>query len=335
MFAIRMPFGRRPSPHHLVTALVAALVVPLAPAMAADTWPARPLTLVVPYPPGGAADTVARIYADALSAALAQNVIVDNKPGAGTAIAAEAVASAPADGYTLSLVPTGQVTVLPHIVKNLRFDPVKSFTPVSLLAYTSLVVASNERVPATTLGELVKLAKERPGDLSYSSSGSGTIVHLAGEYLRQVTGTDLLHVPFKGSAPAVTAVLGGNVDLAVDTLTILAPQIQGGKLRGLAITSRERSPLLPNVPTVAEAGYPGFEVTSWFGLSVADGTPAAIVQRLNGEIAKAAADPAVRAKLAAQGLEAWASTSAAYAEQIRSDSAKYGRVVEQSSITFD
>jgi tripartite-type tricarboxylate transporter receptor subunit TctC len=301
----------------------------------AAEWPSQAIKLVVPYPPGGAADTVARIYADALTASLGQPVLIDNRPGAGTALAAEFVANSPADGYTLALVPTGQLTVLPHIVAKLKFDPETSFAPISLLAYTGLVIAANDSVPVSNLTELVSLAKSKPGALSYSSSGSGTIVHLAGEYLRLSTGTDLLHVPFKGSAPAVTAVLGGNVDLAVDTLTILAPQIQAGKLKGLAIASKERSPLLPDVPTVAEQGYPDFVVTSWFGLSAPAATPAAVVSTLNQAVANAAADKSVQDKLAAQGLVAWPSTAEAFRAQVRSDSAKYADVVRQSHITFD
>src|SRR5690606_7851207 len=312
-----------------VSALAGAL-----PAQASD-WPTKPITFIVPYPPGGAADTVARIYADALSGSLGQTVVVENKPGAGTAIAAELVANSPADGYTLSLVPTGQLTVLPHIVNNLKFDPFKSFAPVSLLASTGVVIAANDKVPVQSLQELIELAKAKPGELSYSSSGSGTIIHLAGEYFLQQTGTELLHVPFRGSAPAVTSVLGGNVDLAVDTLTILAPQIQGGKLRGLAIASAERSALLRDVPTVAELGYPGFEVTSWFGLAVAAATPADIVERLNQEINQAAASQQVKDKLATQGLTAWPSTPEAFATQIRSDYDKYGDVVRSANITFD
>lgn len=323
---------RRFIPFLALTAL-AALGAPFA--AHAETWPARPLKLIVPYPPGGAADSVARIYADALGESLKQAVVVENKPGAGTAIAAEAVANGPADGHTLSLVPTGQLTVLPHIAKNLKFDPFRSFAPVSTLAFTGLVIAANDSVRAKSLTELVTQAKAQPGKLSYSSSGSGTITHLAGASFGLATGADILHVPFKGSAPAVTAVLGGEVNLAVDTLTVLAPQIRGGKLRGLAIASRERSPLLPEVPTVAEAGYPDFEVTSWFGLAVAAATPPEIVARLSSEIARAAAQPSVREKLAAQGLEARSSSPEKFAELIRNDHAKYGRVVREAAIRFD
>jgi len=298
-------------------------------------WPEKALTLIVPYPPGGAADTVGRIYADALSEALKQPVVVENKPGAGTAIAAEYVAKSAPDGYTLSLVPTGQLTVLPHIAKNLKFDPFTSFAPISLLAYTGVVIAANPQLPVKNFKDLIAQAKAAPGKFSYSSSGSGTIIHLAGEYLRLKTGTELLHVPFKGSAPAVTAVLSGDVNLAVDTLTILAPQVKGGKLKGLAIASAQRSPLLPDVPTVAELGYPGFEVRSWFGLVVAAATPNDIVKRLNSEIAKAAASPAIKDKLAAQGLEAWPSTPEQFSQQIRSDYHTYGKVVRESGAQFD
>lgn len=320
---------------HLATPLLAAAAFVAPFAAQADAWPSKPIRLIVPYPPGGAADTVGRIYADALTESLKQPVVVENKPGAGTAIAADHVANGPADGYTLNLVPTGQLTVLPHIARNLKFDPFKSFAPVSLLAYTGVVIAANNEVPVNDLKGLVAKAKAEPGKLSYSSSGSGTIIHLAGEYFRLTTGTELLHVPFKGSAPAVTAVIGGDVDLSIDTLTILAPQIKGGKLKGLAIASPVRSPLLPEVPTVAELGYPGFEVRSWFGLNVAAGTPPAIIERLNAEIAKAAASQTVKDKLAAQGLEAWPSTPAQFAEQVRADHDKYGRVVRESGTRFE
>jgi tripartite-type tricarboxylate transporter receptor subunit TctC len=301
----------------------------------AETWPSKPIKLVVPYPPGGAADAAARLYAEKLGESLKQPVVVENKAGAGTAIAAEFVANAAPDGYTLSLVPTGQLTVLPHIAKNLRFDPFKSFVPVSLLASTAVVIAANPTVPAADVKGLVALARSKPGKLSYSSSGSGTIIHLAGENFALATGSELLHVPFKGSAPAVTALLGGEVDLAFDTLTVLAPQIKAGKVKGIAIASKKRSPLLPNVPTVAEAGYPDFDVVSWFGLAAPAGTPDAIVKRLNTEVQAIASQPSVQERLAAQGLEAWPTTPAQFAERIRSDHAKYGRIVKASGATFD
>lgn len=301
----------------------------------ADQWPSKPIKLIIPYTPGGAADATARIYAEALSVALNQQVLPENKPGAGTAIAADLVASSPADGYTLSLVPTGQLTVLPHVQKGLKFDPFQSFAPISLLSATGVVIAATETLPVNDLKSLIALSHVDAGKLTYSSSGSGTIIHLAGEYLKQVTGADVRHVPFKGSAPAITAVVGGHVSVSVDTLTVLAPQIKAGKVKGLAIASKQRSPALPDVPTVAEAGFPGFEVLSWFGLAAPAGTPPEIIERLNAEVRRVAADPAVRERLAAQGLDAWPSSPAEFAAQIRSDYDKYGKVVAASDIRFD
>lgn len=332
----RMTRGFLASPGKAALRLLGALILGASSlAQAQATWPSHPLKLVVPYPPGGAADSVARIYAERLGEALKQPVVVENKPGAGTAIAAEFVAKAPADGYTLGLAPTGQLTILPHIAKDLRFDPFTSFAPVSQLAYTAVVIAASPNFSGATLKDAVKEAKARPGKVSYSSSGSGTIIHLAGEYFASVAGVDLLHVPYKGSAPAVTALLGGEVDLAFDTLTVLAPQIKGGKVKGLAIAARERSPLLPQVPTVAEAGFGDFDVPSWFGLVAPAGTPKEVVNRLNAEVLAIARQPATREKLAAQGLEPWPSSPAQFAERIKADYARYGQVVKNAHVTFD
>jgi len=319
----------------LTLLLAAALTLGASFSAQADNWPSKPIKLVVPYPPGGAADTVGRIFAEKLSESLKQSVVVDNRPGAGTAIAAEYVAKSAPDGYTLSLVPTGQLTILPHLAKEARFDPFTSFTPISQLAYTSVVIAASPELPANNLREAVALAKAKPGRLSYSSSGSATIIHLAGEYFASVAGIELLHVPFKGSAPAVTALLGNEVNLAFDTLTVLAPQIKAGKIKGLAIAARERSPLLPNVPTAIEAGYADFEVPSWFGLVAPAGTPKEIVQKLNAEIATIAKQPGTREKLAAQGLEPWSSTPEQFAQRIKADHAKYGQIVKKARISFD
>lgn len=322
---------------HRRTAALAALGLfgSAAGALRAEAWPARPIRLIVPYPPGGAADAAGRIYAEALSASLHQSVIAENKPGAGTAIAAEYVAAAPPDGYVLSLVPTGQLSVLPHIQKSLKFDPFTSFQPVTMLAATGVVLAAHPAVPADDLKSLIALSKAHPDTLTYSSSGSGTIIHLAGEYLKLATGVDLRHVPFKGSAPAITAVIGGHVDVSVDTLTVLAPQIRSGKLKGLAIASRERSPQLPDVPTVAELGFPDFEVVSWFGVAAPSGTPAVVVDRLAQAVAQASKEPGVRERLALQGLEPWPLGPEAFASRIRQDYETYGRVVRESAITFD
>ncbi|MQY52378.1 tripartite tricarboxylate transporter substrate binding protein [Rhodocyclus tenuis] len=317
-------------------ALIAGAIAALLPfAVHADNWPSKPIKLVVPYPPGGAADAVGRVVAEKLSESLKQSVIVENKPGAGTAIAAEYVAKSPADGYTLAIAPTGQLTILPHVQKTGRLEPLTAFTPISQLAYTAVAIAAAPNFPAATLKDAVALAKAKPGDVSFSSSGSTTIIHLAGEYFAEEAGVKLLHVPFKGSAPAVTALLGGEVNLAFDTLTVLAPQIKAGKVKGLAIAAKDRSPLLPDVPTVAEQGYPGFEVPSWFGLVGPAGLPKDIVKRLNGEVAAILAQPAVKERLASQALQAWPSTPEQFAQRIRDDYAKYGKVVKQAGITLE
>lgn len=318
-------------------ALLAAVAFALPGASFAQNaaWPQKPIRLLVPYPPGGACDAVGRLFAEKLSERLKQPVIVENKSGAGTAIAAEYLAKSAPDGYTLAVTPTGQLTILPHVAKNLRFDPVKDFTPISQIAYTSVVIAAAPNFPVNDLRDLVAKAKAKPGDITYSSSGSTTIIHLAGEYFANTAGISLLHVPFKGSAPAVAALLGDEVNLAFDTLTVLSPQIKAGKVKGLAIAAPKRSPLLPNVPTVAEAGYPGFEVPSWFGLIGPGNLPKEIVKRLNHEIAEIQKLPEVKAKLAAQGLEIWPSTSAEFAKRLRDDSAKYGKVVKAAKIRFD
>jgi tripartite-type tricarboxylate transporter receptor subunit TctC len=296
----------------------------------ADTWPSRSLRLIVPFPPGGAADTIARIYADKLAEALKQPVVIENKPGAGTAIAADAAAKADPDGYTLSLASAGQLTILPHLNRAITYDPFKSFAPVTLLASVPYVVAASPDTPVASVKDLVVAAKKEPGKLTYSSCGPGTLCHLSGELFKSLTGTDLLHVPFKGSAPAVNALLGNQVNLAFDTLTVLSPQISEGKLKGLVITSRERSPLLPNVPTAAEAGVPDFVVDSWFGLVVPAATPAPIIQRLNAELVRIGNLPEVRNKLVAQGLSVTTSTPEAFTKTIQADYARWGGVVDAS-----
>ncbi len=301
----------------------------------ADTWPSRSIKLIVPFPAGGAADTIARIYADKLSEALKQPVVVDNRAGAGTAIAADAAAKADPDGYTLSLAPAGQLTILPHVNRSINYDPFKSFAPVSLLASVPYVVAASPDTPISNLKELVAAAKKDPGKLTYSSCGPGTLCHLSGEFFKSLTGTDLLHVPFKGSAPAMNALLGNQVNLAFDTLTVLAPQIRDGKVKGLAVTSRERSPLLPNVPTAAEAGVSDFVVDSWFGLVVPAATPASIVQRLNAEVIRIGNLPDVRDRLGTQGLSVTTSTPEAFTQTIRADYERWGKVVDASGARLD
>jgi tripartite-type tricarboxylate transporter receptor subunit TctC len=303
-------------------------------ASATETWPSRSIKLIVPFTAGGAADTIARIYADKLGEALKQTVVIENKPGAGTAIAADAVAKAEPDGYTLSLASAGQLTILPHINKTISYDPFRSFAPVTVLASVPYVVAASPDTPVASVKELIAAARQEPGKLTYSSCGPGTLCHLSGEFFKSLTDTNLLHVPFKGSAPAVNALLGNQVNLSFDTLTVLAPQIRDGKVKGLVVTSRTRSPLLPDVPTAAEAGLPDFTVDSWFGLAVPAATPADIIQRLNTELVRIGNLPEVRARLAAQGLEVTTSTPDAFAQLIRADYDRWGKVVRASGVAL-
>ncbi|THF65239.1 Bug family tripartite tricarboxylate transporter substrate binding protein [Pseudothauera rhizosphaerae] len=301
----------------------------------AANWPAKQLTLIVPFPPGGGADTIGRFYAEQLSAALGQPVVVENKPGAGTAIAAEYVAKAAPDGYTLSLATAGQLTILPNLAKELRFDPEKSFAPVSVVASIPNVIAVNGNLGVNSLQELIAAAKAKPGAITYSSCGNGTLCHLAGELFKSLAGVDLLHVPYKGSAPAITALLGGEVDVSVDTLTILSPQIRAGKVKGLVLSTAERSPLLPDVPSAAEAGVPDFITSGWFGIVLPAGTPNAIVERLNGEIAKIAKAPSTSERFAQNGITVEYTSPAQFASLIHDDRVRWGKVVAASGAKIE
>ncbi len=314
--------------------LVLAALIAAAPAWA-DTWPSRPLRLIVPFPPGGAADAVGRIYSEKLADALRQPVLIDNKPGAGSSIGGDLAARAPADGYTLSLAPAGQLTVVPHLNKAIGYDPLKDFAPVTLLAQVAYVIAAQPSLPVNDLQGLVRLAKAQPGKLTYSSCGNGTLCNLTGELFKSAAGVDLLHVPYKGSAPAVSALLAGEVSLASDTLTILAPQVKAGKVKALAITSPERSSLLPDVPTTAEVGYPQVLSVSWFGLVVPAATPQAIVNRLSSELTRISQQPELRQRLAQLGLEALNCSPDRFAEVIRTDHAQWGQIIQRAGIRGD
>jgi tripartite-type tricarboxylate transporter receptor subunit TctC len=311
-------------------ALGALLAAPSA--AAADQWPSRPLRLIVPFPPGGAADTIGRTVANQLGERLGQNVVVENRAGAGTIIAAQAAASAAPDGYTLSLATTGQLAINPALHEKLPYDPVKSFAPVALVAQTAYVISVSAESPIKTLKDLIGEARRKPGALAFSSCGNGSVCQLSGELLKLQAGIDLLHVPFAGSAPAITALLGQQVQVASDTVAVQTPHIQAGKLRGLVVTDSKRASSLPDVPTAAEAGVPGLISTSWFGIVVPAATPAPIVQRLQREIAALTASAPVREQFTKLGLEPLGGTPEQFARQIATDIDKWGAVVRTANI---
>ena len=303
---------------------------------AATTYPDKPIRMLVPYPPGGITDVLSRSVAELLRKELGQPVIVENKPGANTALAAQALAAAPADGYTVMMAAAATVVMNPLLNAKLGYDPARDFTAVGRIAETPLVLVVRVDSPARTLADLIAAAKAKPGDTSYASTGMGSTLHLAGELLQLETGTQMLHVPYKGSAPALNGVLGGETQFMIDSVGSSIPLVSGGKLRAIAVTSAKRLPALPEVPTVAESGVPGFDVSTWFGLLVPRQTPAAIVTRLNAAVALAVRDPAFRAQFEAVGLIVPPPMdSAAFAKFIQAETAKWAPLIKAKNITLE
>jgi tripartite-type tricarboxylate transporter receptor subunit TctC len=268
----------------------------------AQAYPDRPIKLIVPFAPGGATDILGRLLATALTDKLGQSVIVENKPGAGTALAASAVAKMPADGYNLLLASSSTLTLNPVVRQALGYDPVASFTPIGQVADMSLVLVANTNTPGRTLKEILARSKAEPGKYAYGSFGTGSSVHFGGEMLKSISGADLLHVPFNGSAPSLTALIGGQVQLAVDTVVASTPFVKSGKIKAIAVLSPSRSSLLPDVPTVAESGYPGFDMSTWFALMAPANLPAPIRAKLEAALASVMANPELRKKLNDLGL---------------------------------
>ena len=310
-----------------------ATLFALAPSLAeAQTYPNRPIRLLHGFSPGGAADALARIVSDGLSKRLGQPVIVEAKPGAGGNIAAATVANATPDGYTLGLV-TGAHAISGALYKKLAYDPTDSFEMVSTLVYYALVIAVRADSPANTLPDLIAMAKQKPNELSFGSVGFGSTHHLAGELLTTTAGIKMVHVPYRGDAPSVTSLLGGDVPVIVGTTGLLAGQIESGAIRGLAVTSPTRTPLLPNVPSAEEAGLKGYDVRTWAGLLLPKGTPPDIVQKLNIEVAAMLAEPAVKKALeTATGGDVRGSTPEDMRSLIRSEITKWSKVIEEAKI---
>jgi tripartite-type tricarboxylate transporter receptor subunit TctC len=278
----------------LATALACSAALPLQ--AQSSAWPAKPIKLVVGYAAGGATDVIARIIAVKLGEQLGQSVIVDNRSGANSNVGAEIVARSPSDGYTL-FVYTIANTINASLYDKLSYDPLKDFEPIGLIAKVPNILVVNEKLPIKNVADYVQFAKESPNGITFASSGSGSSIHLSGEMFKMVAKLNMLHVPYRGSAPAVTDLLGGQVQSMFDNTPSALPHVRGGKLRAIAITSAQRSALLPDVPTLAESGFPGFDVQSWFGLAAPAGTPRPVVDRLNAELGKVLANPDVSQRL--------------------------------------
>jgi tripartite-type tricarboxylate transporter receptor subunit TctC len=318
----------------LLTLALASVAAHL-PVRAQGKYPQRPITLVVPTAPGGSTDFTARLIASSLSQALGQPVIVDNKPGASGNIGNKFVARAANDGYTLLVSYSGYQVGNPHLFKQAGWDPVKDFAPVAMMTKAPQVIAARADLPAANLKELIAYAKANPGKLNYASSGNGSIQHIAGELFKQLTGTALTHVPYKGSGPAVQDLLGGQVDLFITTPAGVVSQIQAGKLKGIAVTSKQRLTSLPNVPTAAELGLNGYELDSWFALYAPAGTPSDVVQLLNREVNKIMATAETRKKAEDNGTDVEQMTPEQLSAFTKKELDYWGRVIKNAKITME
>jgi tripartite-type tricarboxylate transporter receptor subunit TctC len=298
-------------------------------------WPSKPVTLIVGFAAGGATDTAARIIAKKLSENLGVSVVVDNKAGAGGNIAAQATANAPPDGYTIHLSSVGPLSVAPHLVKGLPYDPVKDLTPLTMGVIFANVLVVNPAVPAKDLKEFVALAKANPGKYEYGSTGVGGAAHLAGELFKQRAGVDIVHVPYKGGGPAMPDILSGRIASYWATPSTALQHIQAGKLRTLATTGLKRSPTLPDVPTVAELGYPGFEAVNWYAFVGPAKLPAELADRWNKELVKVLSDPTVVPEMLKHGLEPHPGTREELARYMKAESDKWGKVIREAKITAE
>lgn len=315
-------------------AIAALLLVPFT-ANAADDWPSRPVKIVVPFAPGGSTDVVARILADKLQAELKQPFVVENRAGAGGNIGADVVAKSNADGYTLLMGTTGVLAINNYLYKDMPFDPQRDFAPVSYTSLITNILVVNASLAAKSVQELVALAKAKPGELTFASSGAGSSTHLSAELFKSMTGTNILHVPYKGSSQAITDVMAGQVTMLIDNAPSSLPFVQQGKLRALAVTSLKRMPSLPDVPTIDESGVKGYESLSWSGIVAPAATPKPIIAKLNAAIERVLAMPDVKKKFADLGVDPVGGPPENFARHIRAESEKWGRVVKTANITLN
>jgi tripartite-type tricarboxylate transporter receptor subunit TctC len=313
-------------------AIALGLAIALPAAALAQDYPGKPIRLVVGYSPGGTTDIIARIIGAQLSKTLHQAVVVENRPGAGGNIGADFVAKAAPDGYTLMLGTAGTMAVNPWIYKNMPFDTVHDFAPISLIASLPNLMVVNPKVPARNVQEFVAWAKQHPGKVFFASSGIGNTPHLTAELFNQTTGLNMIHVPYKGSGPAMTDLVGGKVQVMFDNMPSAIGHARSGELRALAVTSPKRVSSAPDIPTVAESGYPGFKVVTWFGLFAPAGTPSAVIERLNREVADAVRDPQVHKHLLDLGAEPTSNSPAEFSKLVKDEKETWGKVVKAAKI---
>lgn len=316
----------------LLAGLVLAL---LAGVVTAQPWPSKPIKWVVPFAPGGTTDILARTIGEKLSVTLGQPIIVENKPGAGGGVGAEQVAKSPPDGYTIMGGTISTHAINASLYKNLPYDPVRDFAPITLIVRVPNMLVVNPDVPAKDVRELIALLKANPGKYSFASSGNGTSQHLSGELFKVMTGVEMQHVPYRGSPPALADVVGGQVTMTFDNITTAWPLVKGGKLRALAVTTARRSPIAPDVPTLAESGLAGYEIGSWQGVFAPAGVPPEIVKRYNAEIVRIINTPDVRQKLVDMGAEPAPNTPEEFAAMVKTEVAKWADVVRKSGATVD
>ena len=303
-------------------------------AQASGGYPNKPIKLVVPYPPGGPTDIVARVVAQKLSEQLGQSIIIDNRPGAGANLGAEAVARSPADGYTLMVATTAHA-INPALFSKLNYSITKDFAPISQLTAGPLVIVATPNLAANNVKELIALAKSKNGEINFASSGNGQSTHLSAELFNAMAGTKMNHIPYKGSAPALTDVMSGQADLMFDTMLSAMPFVKGGKLKAIAVTSAQRSPVAPDIPTIAESGLPGYEAIAWNGLFAPAGTPKEVVDQINAALKKVLEAPDVKQRFDAQGFAAQWGTPADFGKFVQSEVDKWAKVVKTSGAKVD
>jgi len=314
-----------------------AAVVALAPQVSvAQGYPEKPIRFIVPYAAGGTTDLLSRAIAQKLSEALGQGVVPDNRPGAGGNVGAEIAAKSPPDGYTMLMAPVSPMAINVTLYGGkMAFNPEKDFAPVTLVAKVPLVVVVNPSVPAKNLMELIALAKSKPGRLNYGSAGNGSSNHLVGEMLKTAAGIDMVHIPYRGGGPGMMALVAGQIDVLMGQVPTVTPMVNAGRLRALAVSGAQRSPALPEVPTMAEAGLPGFDATAWYSIVVPAGTPKPIIARLNAELVKILKSPDIRARLISEGADVETSTPEELAAFVRSEIPKWAKAIKDSGTKID